>query len=159
MDMEYRCISADCHIDLNWLPYDLFVSNASQKMKDRMPFVTHDADGRPRWRTKTVDLGLTNGKGGTGVASSSGKAGYVPGKEHRLDRIASTGLYADGIKGIFRPTTPELRLQDQDRDGVQAEVMYGVLGAGNRLNDDEAAIEFYRVYNEWLSHFCKNLFQ
>ena len=43
----------------------------------------------------------------------------------RFDRMASTGLYTDGQKGIFRPTTPALRLQDQERDGIQAEVIYG----------------------------------
>ena len=69
--MEYRCISADCHIDLNWSRYDLFVSNASQAMKDRMPYVIQGPDD-PRWRTKVVDLGLANGKdiqaaSGTGV--------------------------------------------------------------------------------------------
>jgi predicted TIM-barrel fold metal-dependent hydrolase len=71
-----------------------------------------------------------------------------------LDRIASTGLYTDGAKGIFRPTTPELRLKDQDRDGIQAEVLYGLLGTGNKMADREASAEFYRIYNDWLSDFC-----
>ena len=88
--MEYRCISADCHIDLNWLPYDLFVANATHAMKDRMPFVTQGPDG-PKWVTKSgVDLRYANGKGGTGALASGRK--YFAGKEHRLDRIASTGL-------------------------------------------------------------------
>ena len=43
--------------------------------------------------------------------------------------MASTGLYDDGKSGIRRLTDPELRLKDQDRDGVQAEVLYGILGA------------------------------
>ena len=60
--MEYRCISADCHIDLGWMPYDLFVSNASQAMKDRMPYVVHGPNG-PMWMTKTgLSLGLANGR-------------------------------------------------------------------------------------------------
>ena len=41
--MKYDVISADCHIDLIWLPPDLFTSNASAAMKERMPYVT---DGR-----------------------------------------------------------------------------------------------------------------
>ena len=61
--MEYRCISADCHIDLGWLPHDLFVSNASHAMKDRMPYVTQGPDG-PKWVTKLgANLGLANGRG------------------------------------------------------------------------------------------------
>src|SRR5205814_6781384 len=53
-------------------------------------------------------------------------------------------------------TDPELRIKDQDRDGVQAEVLYGILGATSRLNDPEAAVEVVRVYNEWLAGFCES---
>ena len=152
--MEYRCISADCHIDLNWLPHDLFVANATPAMKDRMPYVTHGPDGL-RWVTKSgLNLGFASGKGGGLVTGSRNK--YIAGKEHRLDRMASTGLYTDGTQGISRPTTPELRLQDQDRDGIQAEVMYGLLGAGNKMTDREASVEFYRIYNDWLADFCRH---
>src|SRR5687767_6867010 len=99
--MEYRCISADCHIDLCWLPHDLFVSNASQAMRDRVPYVTQGPDG-PMWVTKSgLNLGLANGKGSTGVFGGSANK-YVAGKADRQDRIASTGLFADGSQGIFR---------------------------------------------------------
>ena len=37
--MQYEMISADCHIDLVWLPPDLFTDNASAALKDRMPYV------------------------------------------------------------------------------------------------------------------------
>ena len=85
-----------------------------------------------------------------------GSAGreYIPGKIHRSDRMAETGLYEDGKRGIRRLTDPDLRVKDQDRDGVQAEVLYGVLGATGRLNDPEAAVEVMRIYNEWLADFC-----
>src|SRR5215510_2257912 len=57
-NMRYTRISADCHIDLCWLPPDLFTSNASAAMKDRMPYVTESAKG-PRWVTKNgANLGL-----------------------------------------------------------------------------------------------------
>ena len=76
-----------------------------------------------------------------------GSAGreYVPGQIHRSDRMASTGLYDDGKKGIRRLTDPELRLTDQERDGVQGEVLYGILGASMRLKDDEAATELMMI--------------
>ena len=153
--MEYRCISADCHLDLSWLPHDLFVSNASQAMKDRMPYVTTGPDG-PMWTTKSgLNLGLANGKGSAGAVGGRGVK-YVAGRGERLDRIAATGLYTDGGKGILRPSTPELRLRDQERDGIQAEVMYGLLHAGNTMTDREASLEFYRIYNDWLSGFCSH---
>jgi hypothetical protein len=33
--MHYSRISADCHIDMPWLPADLFTANASAAMKIR----------------------------------------------------------------------------------------------------------------------------
>lgn len=146
--MEYKCISADCHIDLIWLPPDLFTANASAAMKDRMPYVT-DGDKGPTWVTKQgARFGLMNGMGSAGRE-------YVPGVIHRSDRMAETGLYDDGKKGIRRLSDPDLRLKDQDRDGVQAEALYGILGTSIRLNDMDAAVEVMRIYNEWLDGFCK----
>lgn len=146
--MRYDVISADCHIDLIWLPPDLFTSNARVALKDRMPYVTEGRHGK-RWVAKNgANFGLMNGMGSAGRE-------YVPGQIHRSDRMASTGLYEDGKRGIRRLTDPELRLKDQDRDGVQAEVLYGILGASMRINDDEAATEMLRIYNEWLADFCR----
>ena len=145
--MRYEVISADCHIDLCWLPPDLFTTRASTAIRDRVPYVTEGPAG-PIWVTKKgANLGRVNGMGSAGRE-------YIPGRIHRSDRMASTGLYEDGKKGIRRLTDPELRVKDQDRDGVQGEVLYGVLGATGRLNDTEAAIETMRIYNEWLAEFC-----
>ena len=41
----YSRISADSHIDMPWMPNDLFTSNASAALKDRMPFVKDGPDG------------------------------------------------------------------------------------------------------------------
>src|SRR5437763_16779205 len=145
--MRYEMISADCHIDLCWLPPDLFVTNASTEWRDRRPHVVDGPKG-PRWTTKKgANLGLACGMGAAGRE-------YVPGRIHRSDRMASTGLYDDGKRGIRRLTDPDLRLKEQDRDGVQAEVLYGILGATNRLNDNEAAGTMLRIYNDWLADFC-----
>ena len=37
--MEYTRVSADCHIDLCWLPPTLFTDEATPAMKSRMPYV------------------------------------------------------------------------------------------------------------------------
>src|SRR5262249_34040657 len=68
---------------------------------------------------------------------------------------AQTGLYADGKKGIRRVSDPVLRARDMDLDGVQAEVIFGILGAATKLNDHEAATEMFRIYNDWLVDFCQ----
>src|SRR5690242_4348049 len=36
--MTFTRISADCHIDMPWMPPDLFTSNASAALRDRMPY-------------------------------------------------------------------------------------------------------------------------
>jgi predicted TIM-barrel fold metal-dependent hydrolase len=145
--MRYEMISADCHLDLCWLPPDLFVRGAAPTLRDRMPHVTDGPKG-PAWvTTKGASLGLACGMGSAGRE-------YTPGRIHRADRMAATGLYEDGKRGIRRLADPELRLRDQDRDGVQAEVLYGILGATGRLNDPEAAVEVMRIYNDWLADFC-----
>ena len=147
--MKYDVISADGHVDLIWLPTDLFTKNASAKFKDRMPYVEDGPDG-PRWvSAKGAQFGLVNGMGSAGRK-------YVPGEIHRSDRMASTGLYDDGKKGIRRLTEPDLRLKDQDLDGVSAEVLYGVLGSSGRLNDPDAACEMLSIYNDWLHDFCRH---
>jgi predicted TIM-barrel fold metal-dependent hydrolase len=145
--VQYEIISADCHIDLPWLPADLFTSQAAKKYRDRMPYVDQTDNG-PQWVSRTgAQFGLQNGMGSAGRK-------YIPGQIHRSDRMAAQGLYSDGEKGIRRLTDPKLRIKDQDLDGVQAEVIYGVLGASMRLNDNEAATELLRIYNEWLADFC-----
>ena len=145
--MKYNRISADCHIDLCWMPPDLFVSEATPAMKDRMPYVTDGPDG-PYWTCKNgTSFGLKNGVGPSG-------AKYVPGAHARADLMAETKLYDDGKKDIRRVSDPDLRLKDMERDGVDAEVMYGILGAASKLADHDAANEMYRIYNDWLNEFC-----
>ena len=61
--MQYKRISADCHLDLPWLPAELFVSEAKRELKERMPYVEQGPDGR-YWVTKAgVNMGLVGGIG------------------------------------------------------------------------------------------------
>src|ERR1044071_4237227 len=130
----YRRISADCHLDLIWLPPDLFVSEAPQALKDRMPYVADGPDGR-RW---VANNGATFGLAG-GVGASGTK--YVPGKQLRVGKMAEAGLYDDGKKGLRRPGDPQRRGKDMDGDGVDPEVIYGILAAAAKLDDKEASTE------------------
>ena len=146
--MEYKRISADCHLDMIWLPPDLFTSEASAALKDRMPYVADGPDG-PRWVTKQgATFGFVAGVG-------SGGTKYLPGRQLRVDVMASTGLYTDGAKGIRRPGDPHLRIKEMDRDGVDAEVIYGILAAAAKLKDIEASNEMVRIYNNWMADFIR----
>ena len=99
--MEYKVISGDSHVDLTWLPGDLFASNAPDSMKAKMPRVVEDEKGAS-WRANGIELGGVGGLGFTGEKVEKGWS-------KRLDRMISVGFYEDGAKGLFHPTTPELR--------------------------------------------------
>jgi predicted TIM-barrel fold metal-dependent hydrolase len=131
-----------------WLPPDLFTSEAPAHLKDRMPYVADSPDG-PRWVTKSgASFGFVAGVG-------SGGTKYVPGSQLRVDVMASTGLYTEGAKGVRRPGDPHLRIKEMDRDGVDAEVIYGILAAAGKMNDIEASNAMLRIYNTWMADFCR----
>ena len=86
--MHYRRISADCHLDMPWMPPELFVENAPRDLKERMPYVEDGPDG-PQWVAKNgANFGLMNGVG-------PGGAKHVPGQNvHIPDQI----LFPGGIE-------------------------------------------------------------
>jgi len=142
--MRYARISADSHIDMPWMPNDLFTLNASAALKDRMPYVADGPDG-PYWTCKNgMSFGLVCGVG-------PGGAKYVPGQNYRVEKMHAAGLYDDAKAGKRRVIDPHLRVKDQDLDGVDAEVLFGILGAATRLNDHEAAKEMFCIYNDWVA--------
>ena len=145
--MHYQRISADCHLDMLWLPPDLFTSNASSKLRELMPYVA-EKDGIKRWTDNNgAEYGLCGGVGATGSP-------WVPGKQLRADKMAEAGLYRYYFeKGDRRPGDPHLRVKDMDRDGVDAEVIYGILAACAKMKDPEAADEMLRIYNDFMHNF------
>jgi predicted TIM-barrel fold metal-dependent hydrolase len=143
-------ISADCHLDFWYLPGDLFVSEAPVSWKERMPRVA-DIEGGRAW--------VHNGKilrhiGDVGLAGNNVRVDHAT-KSVRVRRKARTGLYNDALQGIFRPGLPEGRIQDQERDGVGAEVIYGILGLSRRVQDGEVMSVVYRIYNDFVMQFRK----
>ena len=131
--MEYKRISADCHIDLCWMPPEVFVSEATPAMKSRMPYVTDGPDG-PYWTSKNgTSFGLKNGVGPAGQK-------YVPGQHARADLMAATNLYEDDQDGgpffMCGPGDPEdflyrgTRNPDGTRNGDQISLINKLTGTG-----------------------------
>ncbi|MEE9248383.1 MAG: amidohydrolase family protein, partial [Dehalococcoidia bacterium] len=170
-----KVISGDCHIDIPWLPADLFTSKSPAHLRDRMPRVVETSEGS-QWFTEDSLLGWVAGAG-LGLRPG-GWDPYVPGASRRLDAMEEkASFFSDGQKGMLHPTTPELRIKDQDTDGVSGEVIYGVLGLagglgpdepdevgmgggdspgpGYGISDPEVYTAAYDVYNDWLADFCK----
>ena len=82
--------------------------------------------------------------------SSFGFGKAERGASRRIDSMFAEGFY----EGPPRPTTPELRLKDMEMDGVDAEVLYGILGVGMRFDDPELTRYVYNVYYDWAAEFC-----
>ena len=131
-----------------WLPPDLFTSNAPSKLRERMPYVAENPDGAKRWTDNNgAEYGLCGGVGATGTAVGPGQAAArrQDGRGRAIDDYLE--------KGLRRPGDPHLRVKDMDRDGVDAEVIYGMLAACAKMKDPEAAGEMLRIYNDFMHDF------
>ncbi len=144
--MSYRIISADSHIDLTFMPHDLFVSNAQPHLRERVPHV-ENRNGGQVWMAEGVVLAPV----GFGLGSEETSPGVV----HRDRRMEEAGFYEGAEQFIYHPTTPELRIKDQDMDGVDAEVIYGLSFGPENMGDPEVRGETYRIYNDWAAEFLK----
>jgi predicted TIM-barrel fold metal-dependent hydrolase len=136
--MDYRIVSADDHIDLQWLPKDLWQNRVPARWRERCPKVVDTPQG-PYW--------FCGGDRWDAWGGRKGAAGAMGGRRLALER--------GGVlePGVLRPTTTTLRLADMDRDGVDATVMYGPI-VPLLIEDPELRRVCYRAYNDWLSEFC-----
>ncbi|HTE83339.1 MAG TPA: amidohydrolase family protein, partial [Dehalococcoidia bacterium] len=134
--MIYNVISADDHIDLRWLPKELWTKRLPARLRDRGPRV-EATDGGPYWvcdGKRLTPWGAYTAAQGSGAMWALELAGVME-------------------EGVLRPTTPELRLADMDRDGVDATVMYGPTDPF-AIDDPELRAACYLAYNDWLTEFC-----
>jgi predicted TIM-barrel fold metal-dependent hydrolase len=134
--MEYRFISADDHIDLRWLPKDLWMERLPTKLRERGPQVV-DTEKGAYWTWE----GQTWSPHGYYTAAQGSGAMWA---------IERGGVMREGE---LRPTTADLRLTDMDRDGVDASVMYGPTDP-LAIADPELRRCCYEAYNDWLIEFC-----
>src|SRR4051812_11399998 len=106
--MPELMISADDHIDLWFMPKDVWTSRLPKGMQDRAPHVEQREEGREFW--------VCEGDIWSHYASPDWFA--------RTDRpqIALDRTPVDVTK--LRPTTTDLRLADMQFDGVEASVMF-----------------------------------
>lgn len=145
--MTLQVMSADSHMDLIYLPPDTFTSRMPSTWGDRAPHVV-PRDGRKIWVSGDDVLGpyATYGPGVTG-----GKRG----------RILAEAGFASGAQ--TRPSNPGQRREDQERDGVEAEVIYGIIGISRGLfshkgiGDPALLTAVYHAYNEYVAEFNRSI--
>jgi predicted TIM-barrel fold metal-dependent hydrolase len=136
--MDYEMISVDDHIDLQYLPRDVFTSRLPERLRDRGPRVVEQEDGTSIWECDGRRMGW-----------------WAGGRKSNVKRSYQTALERAGLdeEGVLRPTEPELRLTDMKHDGIYATVMYGPAVA-IEVADPELRLWVYRAYNDWLQEFC-----
>ena len=134
--MEDRFISADDHIDLRWLPQDLWIERLPSRLRERGPRVVENENGA-YW---TWEGEIHSPHGCYTAARGSG---------------AMWAIERGGVmrQGELRPTTADLRLADMDRDGADASIMYGPTDP-MPIADPELRQLCYEAYNDWLVEFC-----
>jgi len=135
-ETRHRFISADDHIDLRWLPKDLWTERLPARLREQGPRVI-DTDKGAYWTWE----GQTLSPHGYYTAAQGSGAMWA---------IERGGVMREGE---LRPTTPSLRLSDMDRDGADASIMYGPTDP-MAIADPELRRCCYEAYNDWLIEFC-----
>ena len=144
---DERLISGDNHIDLTYLPPDVWAEPPS-KWRLLAPRVEELEDGC-HWFVEAQDKGMWNGVG-------PGFLKYQKGALARIDMMKDLGFEWDYRPGaVPRPTNPQQRLADLDRDGVDAEIVYGCLMINEMIADGELRAWCDRQYNDWAADFAK----
>jgi len=139
--MQTKLISCDDHIDLNQLPADLWTSRVPAEYRERAPHV-EERGGRMVWVCEGEVWGSWSGRPADPARPKAPPPLY-------------TAFIRAGIdnEGQRRPAVPELRLEDMDRDGVYAHVMFGPV-TSIKSDDPDFRDACYRAYNDWLAEFC-----
>jgi predicted TIM-barrel fold metal-dependent hydrolase len=131
-DVTWPLYSSDDHIDLWALPPDLWQARLPKRLRDEGPKVV-DRDGVPTWFV-------------------GGEFGDPSGQRARpRGALAKAGI--SGPENDLRPSDPAKRIEDMDRDGLQASVIYGPAINGLPLEDPELKAACWTVWNDWSAEF------
>jgi uncharacterized protein len=123
--------SCDDHLDMSAVPPDLWASRLPRGEAERGPRV-EERDGHRVWLCEDRVVGRSGMSGTSEVAKT-------------LSAIGRAGIEDDG----YRAGTPSLRLEDLDRDGLAASVIYGPLALGFRVDDPELQVACCAAWNDW----------
>jgi predicted TIM-barrel fold metal-dependent hydrolase len=139
MAREYRLMSSDGHLEV---PPERWTGRVPAKYRDRAPRTVHLPDGgdalliegQPLLEANFLDL----------------RAGRPAGQWQPF------GLKVEDAAGTG---SPEQRVREQDRDGLDAEVLFPAMVAGpvfwRNIAHDEVYKAVIRAYNDWLAEeYC-----
>ncbi len=133
--MEPTMISADDHLDLQYLPPDLWLERLPRALRERAPHVEDRGEEGEFW---VCDGETWTERRGERWASRPNRTRIA------LDRV--------GVADPTHPVTTAKRLADMDRDGVQASVMFPPI-VPMQVGEAELRNATVRAYNDWAVEF------
>jgi hypothetical protein len=137
--MPKRPISADSHITE---PPNCYIDYIEPKYRDIAPHVVNDPKRGEVYVIDGIDLAIP--------LSLAAAAGKDP------SELSTKGaVFAELHRGGW---DPKARADDQDRDGVVAEIIYPSVGMMLANHPDFAYKRAcFKAYNRWLQEFCAGL--
>lgn len=134
--IDYRYISSDSHVNP---PAQMWAEYLPAEFRDRAPRVESNDEG---------DFEVFEGKRKP-IASLSSVAGKRP-----EEYTSSIRRFSEVRPGGHEPAA---RLEDQDIDGVDAEVLFGAVGDAPLVSEDPRLTRAsFTAYNHWLADFCRH---
>jgi predicted TIM-barrel fold metal-dependent hydrolase len=124
-------------------PADLWKERLDKRYRERAPYVTRNTGEGPAWLLIAEGIppfpisgGFAAGRGGAELAEFQQK-GYEAARPSGWDPVA--------------------RIEDQELDGIDAEVLYPTLGMKiYGMPDGDLQRACFQAYNEWLAEFCSH---
>jgi predicted TIM-barrel fold metal-dependent hydrolase len=136
---KYRYISGDSHLEIDakhWTGY------VPERFRAQAPRLVRQSDGSDRW---LIGESISRPAAAADLYGGKGRDVYVP-----------FGARYEGTPGTG---SPQQRIQEQDRDGIDAEVLFPSQQGGpkfwRRVEDQSAYKAIVRAYNQWLAEeYC-----
>jgi uncharacterized protein len=148
---DFKLISADSHVNEPPAAWE----RVQKEYGERAPKVVRDPAGVPKGVWLIIDglppVGLSHYSKGLAVGKNRGISEVEQEKHFATIRFNETFRYED-YRGGWEP---DARLQDQDTDGVEAEVLFSsAVRQLYSLVDEPFQRAIFHSYNAWLHEFC-----
>ena len=131
----YHYISGDSHLEIDSKHW---IDRVPAKYRDQAPRLVRQPDGSDAW---TIGDKIIRPAAAADLYGGKGRDEYVP--------------FGGKYEGTPGTGTPEQRIQEQNRDGIDAEVLFPSQQGGpkfwRRIEDDSAYKAVVRAYNSWLA--------
>jgi uncharacterized protein len=134
--VETGLISADDHMDLNYVPRDLWQSRVPAKWRNEAPRVVAADNGQLIWVREDRAWSTYGSKKADG----------------RMTPFPSIGLTEEVEPDVWRPSSVKHRLEDMDRDNVYASVIYNFVNWS--FENPELKGLCIHAFNDWTAEFC-----